>query len=507
MENGVMALLRELIHIDSESQSVKERDIEAFLLGKLKAMPGVTAQAIGIKDDPYGRSIVYGFVSGQTKETVIFLNHHDVVGVAPYGVLAKDAFSPDELKEDLLHQERNAEVLADLESGEWLVGRGSCDMKGGMAAQLVVFREYAAHPGKASLLFLSIPDEESYSAGMRAAMPLLQSLQQTYGFHYRIVINSEPSPQEDGKLVAYTGSVGKILPVIVVQGKPVHVGNYAEGLNPIGILARIVAATEGNMALADRVGEEMTPPPAWMYFRDRKKRYDVSLPYRAAGWMNVLTYEKTPADILQLLKDEAAKAVEASGTDVVVQIMTGAELLEIGKKTDGFDVLYEHLYHQSMLALTQGTSSYAEETISMIAHLLAFLHVTEPTIVIAFAPPFYPAAQSTLLHDTAYDGLLQAIAETAPVTYKQYFNGISDCSYCCLDGRQTEEMLQGNLLLWGDAYPLQFQTMAELKIPFLLLGPWGKDLHERTERVNIASVSEELPKILRHVVEYIGNHA
>lgn len=49
--------------------------------------------------------------------------------------------------------------------------------------------------------------------------------------------------------------------------------------------------------------------------------------------------------------------------------------------------------------------------------------------------------------------------------------------------------------------------MAELKIPFLLLGPWGKDLHERTERVNIASVSEELPKILRHVVEYIGNHA
>ena len=504
MENQIVELLRRLIRIDSESQSVKERDIETFLLQYLEQIPGAVAQSVGIKDDPYGRNIVYGIVQGQTKDTVIFLNHHDVVGIAPYGVLAKDAFSPDMLREDLLQQETNPEVLADLKSGEWLVGRGSCDMKGGMAAQLSVFADYAAQPGKASLLFLSIPDEESYSAGMRSAVPLLKSLQQTYGLHYRLVINSEPSPKEDGKLVAYTGSVGKVLPVVFVQGKPVHVGSYQEGLNPIGILARIVAATEGNMDLVDKAGTETTPPPAWMYFRDRKKRYDVSLPYRAAGWANFLMYHKTPAEVLKILKDTAVQAVNDSGTDVVVQIMTGAELMEIGKKTNGFEVLYEHLYHTSSLALAKGTSSYAEETISMIAHLLAFLHMTEPTIVIAFAPPFYPAAQSRLVSDSSYDAVLEGITSVAPVTYKPYFNGISDCSYCCIDSRVTEYMLQGNLLLLGNAYPLHFQTMAELQIPFLLLGPWGKDLHERTERVHIQSVSEELPKILHNVLDIVG---
>lgn len=49
--------------------------------------------------------------------------------------------------------------------------------------------------------------------------------------------------------------------------------------------------------------------------------------------------------------------------------------------------------------------------------------------------------------------------------------------------------------------------MAEMQIPFILLGPWGKDLHERTERVHIGSVSKELPAILDAIVEYVGKTA
>ena len=49
--------------------------------------------------------------------------------------------------------------------------------------------------------------------------------------------------------------------------------------------------------------------------------------------------------------------------------------------------------------------------------------------------------------------------------------------------------------------------MEELQISFLLLGPWGKDLHERTERVNIDSVSCRLPNVLRKVIMYVGDTA
>lgn len=505
MKERILQILHELIQIDSTTHTAKEKDVETYLFHLLQTMPGVISDKTAVPADSLHRAVVYGLVLGQTKHTVVFLNHHDVVGTAPYGVLAKDAFSPDRLRAALQKQEQNPEVIADLQSGDWLVGRGSCDMKGGMAAQLVVLEEYAKQPGQASVLFLSVPDEESYSDGMRAAMPLLLQLQRTYGLRYRVAINCEPSPKEGDSLVAYTGSVGKLLPVVVVQGKPVHVGNYQEGLNPIGVLSRIIASTEGNMALADTWGNEVTPPPAWMYMRDRKKHYDVSLPYRAAGWMNFLTYQKTPAQVIAILQDAAKQAIAETKTKLNVQILTGAELLELGKKKEGFSVLVDHLYHQSQLALQDGTSSYAEETISMIAHMLAFLDIMEPTIVIAFAPPFYPAAQSTALADPAYKGLLQAVQDAVPVTYKSYFNGISDCSYCCLDKNVTEDMLQGNLLLWGDAYPMDFQSLAKIRMPFLLLGPWGKDLHERTERVHIGSLTEDIPKVLRNVIDYVGH--
>lgn len=507
MEQRILQLLRDLIHIDSETHTAKERDVETYLLDLLQSMPNVVSGKVNVPSDLLGRAVVYGLVLGQTKDTVVFLNHHDVVGIAPYGTLGKNAFSPDELAIDLQKQETDPAVVADLRSGEWLFGRGSCDMKGGAAAQLAVLEDYARQPGQASVLFLSVPDEESYSDGMRAAMPLLQQLAREYGLVYRVAMNCEPSAKEKDALVAHTGSVGKLLPVVVVQGKPVHVGNYAAGLNPIGVLARLIAKTEGNPALADTSGSETTPPPAWMYMRDRKKHYDVSLPYRAAGWVNFLTYQKTPAQVLQLLKDAAHEAVAETAPKMAVTIMSGAELLALGKKKEGFSVLFDHLYHQSQLAIEQGTSSYAEETISMIAHLLAFLQLTEPTIVIAFAPPFYPAAQSRQLADPKYDGLLRAIQDVTPVMYKEYFNGISDCSYCCLDTKVTADMLQGNLLLWGEAYPLDFSSLAAIRMPFILLGPWGKDLHERTERVHIGSLTKDIPAVLQRVIQYVGDTA
>lgn len=505
MKTRVLQLLQELIHIDSESQTAKERDVELFLFGLLQAMNSVTAEAVPVPGDIYERAVVYGYVRGKTEQTVIFLNHHDVVGTEAYGKLAHAAFSPEVLLAKLAAQETDKEVLADLQSGEWLVGRGSCDMKGGMAAQLAVMEAYGAHPGKASLLFLSVPDEESYSAGMRAAVSVLQELQKQEGFRYVLAVNCEPSPKEHGRLVAYTGSVGKLLPVVVVQGKAVHIENYGEGVNPVGILARIVAMTEGCEDWTDAAGDERTPPPAWMYMRDRKDRYDVSLPHYAAGWLNVLTYEKTPSDVMELLKKAAMQVVQDAAVKPEVRIMTGAELLAHGKQTAGFDVFFRQLYQTSAEAICRGTSSYAETTINMVVQMLTFLHMTEPVIVIAFAPPFYPSAQSRSAADASYEIFLRAAAVVVPVTYKPYFNGISDCSYCCVDPHITEDMLQGNLLLQGSAYPLDIQAMIQLPVPFLLLGPWGKDLHERTERVHIGSVSQDLPQILEQLLACAGN--
>lgn len=90
------------------------------------------------------------------------------------------------------------------------------------------------------------------------------------------------------------------------------------------------------------------------------------------------------------------------------------------------------------------------------------------------------------------------------VRFDRYFNGVSDCSYCCVDPDFDESMVEKNLLLWGKAYPFDLDSLKKLQIPFLLLGPWGKDLHERTERVHIDSVSRKLPHILDAIISYVG---
>lgn len=507
----VLELLRQMIAIDSETNTKKEIDMEKYLQKLLSHMQGVTCGMIHIPNDVHDRSVVYGLIPGSSKDTVIFMNHHDVVDIESYGSMQEHAFTPDELLQDLLKMEKSEDVLADLQSGEWLVGRGSCDMKGGAAAQLAVFEEYAAHPGKISLLYISLPDEESYSSGMRMAISVLQDLKKSYGLSYRVLIDSEPNDKEKGTLISYTGSVGKLLPVVVVQGKSVHIGNYGQGINPLGVMAHLIADTEGDMSLIDRCGSEMTPPPAWIYLRDRKEHYDVSLPQRVAACANFMMYDKTPDDMMYLLIKAASHAVEETlkktQSSLTMKVISGAALLKKAMSYPGFDVFYENVKNNSFIALQQGKSTYAQETIHLIETILNFIGMTEPVVVIAFAPPYYPAADSRSLGNTYFDGLMQAVQAVTDVQFRHYFNGISDCSYCCVSPDLNEKTLENNLLLWGKSYQFDFSAMAHMQIPFLLLGPWGKDLHERTERVHIASVSEKLPIVLDTIIAYMENIA
>ena len=68
------------------------------------------------------------------------------------------------------------EQKQDMESGEWIWAKGAADMKGGLAIHMVLMEEFSrqalAGELEGSVLFMAVPDEESYSCGMRAASEL-----------------------------------------------------------------------------------------------------------------------------------------------------------------------------------------------------------------------------------------------------------------------------------------------------------------------------------------------
>ena len=162
-----------------------------------------------------------------------------------------------------------------------------------------------------NLIVLAVPDEENLSAGMRTAVLLLAELRDRYGLKYQLMINSEPHQRKDPEVgVLSTGSVGKLMPFVYVRGYLAHVGKVFEGFNPVNLLSAIVRKTEVNMQLSDVLGKEAAPPPTWLFCRDQKLGYDVSIPLSAAGCLSVLTLNQTPATLLEKIRHLCQEAFQ-----------------------------------------------------------------------------------------------------------------------------------------------------------------------------------------------------
>ena len=424
-----------------------------------------------------------------------------------YGALENVATDVDALAAKLQSVELNEEATADLASGEWMWGRGTCDMKGGTAAQLAVLEKYSQNPDAGSILFISVPDEEAFSVGMRSCLLLLKDLRERYGLEYEVAINCEPNSVDDGKQVIYSGSVGKMLPVVLVQGKAVQIGSYPQGVNPLAALAEIICASEADYNISDTYGEESTVPPVWNFARDLKPGYDFSLPRRAAGYCNVLTFSKTPEQIMNWFvgkcKVGAQAAMAKQGCGHSLKVMTYGELLQIAQTKTGYVDFYEELQAVMTKKLQVEQLDFPSITLRAMEAVLDFAGIDEPVIITAFAPPYYPALNSGKLVGEGFKEVVEYVGTLLPVKCKEYFMGISDCSYLGVDAEFDSKALAANMPCWGKLYSYDMEALAKLQIPFLLLGPWGKDLHQRTERVHIESLGVVLPKVLQGICKYI----
>ena len=587
MEKQITDILRNLMACASVTNTEKEIAAETWMLDFFRKQPYFQTYPercglFPIPGDPLHRNTVWALVKcdgadneehdGKAAEnditaaedknaaltavpapTVIFMGHHDVVPADVYGDAAPWAFDLDTIAAHLNRETLSTEAYTDLLSGEWLFGRGCCDMLGGTAVQMALLAEQAEKvlqkddkskktqngknvlvekpvktlrpgpdeavvddgdeeelfgPGKAdtcgSLLFLSVPDEESFSVGMRGSLSLLEGLEEQFNLDYRLAICAEPNQRlADGKTqVVYSGSIGKLLPVVLVQGKLVQVGSYREGLNPLGILSRVVAATEGDETFTERYGDEVSVPPVWMYVRDLKEGYDFSLPKRAAGYCNVLTFQKTPAQVMAYFLGKIKGVLEEVSHPVTV--MTWVTLWQQAKQHSGFEKFWQETERKKRELLQEEHKTFPEVTLWLMQRTLDFLNFDQPAVVFGFAPPYYPAVRSEEMKDAArfavYKKALSALQE---VEIKMYFPGVSDCSYCGIPEGTQNPVYQVNTPLWGNEYHFAVDALARLQIPFFLFGPWGRDLHQAGERVNRYSLTEEYPAVLRKLLHCV----
>ena len=545
----ILAYLYDFIGQPSVSDSDAEHLGAEWLQETLKKQPYFQVQpdfcgSYEIPGDYRKRSIVYGLVkgvtgtaTGQPERTLILTGHYDVVGIEEYGALKPLAFQVEKLTEAMEDAQLDEESKADLESGEWLFGRGTADMKGGLCAGLAVLGQVGEEilegtfNGQVNVLFMAVPDEESYSAGMRGAAGLLQNLRKKYNLIYECLLCLEPNSRDQAgqKQGVYIGSVGKCMPVALVQGLKAHVGTCFQGINAVSVLSRFLLKTEVSPQFADVYKGEMCVPPTWLYLKDQKELYDVSLPYRACGYINMLQFDTTPEQVMEQLKALAQEAfvdvigaMQASCREIAkkagqqpdlsriprvdrCRVLEFSQLQALCRETDeaGFAAYYEKQYEEIRRKIQSGEWNYPQATVEMMKRVLDFADLTEPVMILGFAPPFYPAFHSDRLPGktgagSAYFEKLQSVAIQAGTRLQRYhyFTGISDLSYCGSCAEYDHTKYYDNTPLWGDLYRVDFEGISALNIPSILFGPWGKNLHQRTERVHIKSLTEETPETL-----------
>lgn len=473
--------LKELVAIPSISNT-KEESLAADYLAKrlaeqdyFRANPGLCGQ-FPIEGDPLGRTLAYGLVRGNGRRTVILTGHYDVVDTEEYGEFRKYAYDVEAWKnasgpelEGLLEM-LTPEARADFCSGEWLFGRGVNDMKGGLAVGLAVtewFGGRAAEDGglDGNILFLSVPDEEAYSAGMRGAVPLFVDLARRYDLDYACLLDLEPCFDEGGRQQVFIGSVGKMLPAVLVQGAKAHVVEAFKGLNAVGVLAQLFLETELAPEFAEVCEGELCPPPTWFNLRDRKEGYDVSVPLRAGGYMSVLGFEKTAETLMERLVGLGRKAfseylarmegqrraleemqgeredgAEAAGncgsgmddrgghcgsaaygaeipggcpSGIPCETIPPYSVLEYRELADycagkyGSEAFADWQREQQREAgemIRAGRWSYPQATLELMDRLLTWSKITAPVMVLSYAPPYYPAYHSDHLPGRAGAG-------------------------------------------------------------------------------------------------------
>lgn len=545
IEDEIKPFLYKYIQARSLTYTPAERDAERFLMEELGADPYFQAHpeyfgTCEIEGDPFQRRVSYAMVRGQGNDAVVFVHHNDVVDVEDYKLLKEYAFSPDELEKELagIRESLPEDAGRDLESGEWLFGRGGCDMKGGGAIQFSLLRRYAQLPDfRGNVIVIAVPDEENLSAGMRRAVQLLAELKDRYGFNYKIMFNSEPHQRKNPDVgIISEGSVGKLLPFVYVRGYLSHIGKVYEGLNPVSLLSEIVRRTELNVDFSDVVGNECAPPPTWLYMKDSKKHYDVSMPLSASGCFSVLTLDQSPQSLLNKVKsvcEEAFECVVADMNDSYRRFCETAEPvaseLPWKSRVEDFDTLlreateaygdrfreaYERKRKDALARVASGETDLIECNFEIVDFVFEYIDDFSPRVIYGLIPPYYPNVSNVFFEglEPSVAGLYEKLDQFAAENFRQhyereyFYTGICDLSFTSIrGGADIRKALERSMPLLGEYFDLPIEAIEKISMPCMNIGPWGKDFHKMTERVYKEDLYERTPMLLNRAVELILN--
>ncbi|RXK18789.1 M20/M25/M40 family metallo-hydrolase [Macrococcus sp. DPC7161] len=506
-------LLKDIVAHDSVTGSQGELSFPYFIKEELMKLDYFNQNESHIKmieTSDYKHALMAMYRSYTTDKTVIIMSHYDTVDVIDFGHFESIAFDS-----DALHKAYNKHVDAfnpyiqkDIESNQYLFGRGVMDMKSGLMMHMSLLERAINESWPINIILLTVPDEEVNSSGMRDAVVYLDQYIKEENLKLILTLNGEPTfsqHPEDDQYYIYSGSIGKIMPSVFIKGKETHVGEPLNGVSPTYLLSQINLNIEYNKIFQDYYKNEVTPLPVSLHHKDLKTHYDVQTPHLAVGYYNIFKFTKSSESLFKLFHETVKKSVQSATKQlssiyehtIHFEVITFETLIEQAKERlkeeDYLSIINQNLHLDDR-----------EYAIHIIEQLLNEVYPDGYVVVTYLSAPYYPSVNSS--KDKLVKHISKYVIKQMDKHYNRsterinYFNGISDLSYVKYEhGPNDATSYEKNTPGFGSKYTIPFKAMHALDAPVMNIGALGKDAHQNTERIHIDSVSEEVPFILEKV--------
>ena len=521
-EQDLENLIHEVVSWDSRTGTEGEITFPNKLRNKLLELAYFNnhPEHIRMIDAGKGRQTVTAlYNSGVTSKTVVLISHFDTVHIEEFGELSKYAFDTKKLTAEIKKYKDffTDDINEDIDSEQYLFGRGVMDMKMGLCLHLNLLETASKEKWPINLLLITVPDEEVNSSGMREGVVGLIQLKEKYNLEYALFLNSEPTFSQhpsDNQYYIYSGSIGKIMPSALFFGKATHAGEPLHGLTGHLMASFLTQEMELNRSFEEIEFGEKTPLPVCLQQTDLKEDYSTQTSHHVAALYNVFVFKQNAKQVMDKFKKISEEAMEKCYRKYVaacekeniiafnkINVLEYKDLLAYAVKKLSIakvNRVKEEVYRLDL--------DERQKSIQICDRLMTLCQELAPSVIVFFAPPYYPPVNSS--KDQLIQEKITLVKEELNQTFQidatqvHYFNGISDLSYVNYDTNDTGWVsFQNNTPVWSDVYRIPFKEMQQLNAPVLNIGPFGKDAHKLTERLHKKSAFVYTPYVLNKLIK------
>lgn len=532
IEEITLELTSQLSVVDTSDELLISEKVYSILseLDYFKLNPNQLYE-LPLKNDNLGRKNVFAIVKGEKKpssKSVILIGHTDTVGISDFGDLKEYANKPFELMEKLKKTNIPTDVMDDLESNDYIFGRGVFDMKSGVATHMAILEDLSKNTSQweGSVVFVAVCDEEGSSMGMLNAVGELVRIKKHHEFEYSAVIDTDLMTEDyigDKNKYIYTGTTGKIMPSFYIIGKETHVGEAFKGLDPTQIASAIELRINMNPEFSDVTDGEVTMPPLTLKMRDLKTEYSCQIAKTAVLFFHFNTNSSTPDELMKKMSKVAYDCFQNT-IDTLngyyktfckmikrkykvlpwkARVMRYEQLKNVVLKERGYEFQKEIDAYSEKLAKDL-TVDARDKGMLLIEFIHSHWSDKNPVIIIYFTPPYYPHIcvdeknSKGKIFLKAIDEVIDSIQTDYKLVRRKFYPGISDLSYASLPKKEkVVDAFRKNTPGFGsDIYNLPIEEIRELNLPIVNIGPFGKDAHKFTERIEKKYTFEITPELV-----------